>query len=182
MPLREKSPLQKTGGGQQSGPQQSSFKQGRDICGPAVPALDPALGHKGIRTELRPVKPQSHGQNPADAARCGPQPDACSHGLPGVPVGKTNSGAGVRSANLPAQIFLLHQHADGLKERLLRTEGKHPAGNDGLFHTPPSLFRDCCSRTSHREKNGTTRTSAMYRAINSPTLPAIMAKSVTLGK
>lgn len=40
VPLREKSPLQETGGGQQSGPQQSSFKQGRDICGPAVPALD----------------------------------------------------------------------------------------------------------------------------------------------
>lgn len=33
VPLREKSPLQETGGGQQSGPQQSSFKQGRDICG-----------------------------------------------------------------------------------------------------------------------------------------------------
>lgn len=89
----------------------------------------------------------------------------------GVPVGKTNSGAGIRCANLPAQIFLLHQHADGLKERLLRTEGKHPAGNDGLFMCSPpcSGIAVPARRTGRRTE---PRTSAMYRAINSPTLPA----------
>ena len=97
-------------------------------------------------------------------------------------VGKPDGGAGIRRTDLPEDALLLHQRPDGLKERFFRREGKHPAGSDALLHAPPSLFRDCCSRTSHREKNGVTRTSAMYSAVNSPTLPAIMAKSVRLGE
>ena len=42
------------------------------------------------------------------------------------------------------------------------------------------MFRDCCSRTSHREKNGVTRTSTMYSAVTAADYPLISATTLII--